>query len=156
METQLDIVWTSRAMAAAGVGALVLMLFQPARGGEVGTPGQKCDLGAANSTCEWKPKTCPPPSAPALAAASNMASYNTGVERYNQYVREAEAYMACITKEGSADIHAFPAVVKKAVDAQQHDIEANLQTAKGALEASRHSIPSPKMGMSAPSHDPAH
>jgi hypothetical protein len=148
--------WSARAIAASCLGALLLVLSQPARSGDVGTAAQKCDLSAANSNCEWKPKTCPPPSAPALAATSNMPSYNTGVGQYNQYVRDAEAYMQCITREGSADIHAFPALVKKAVDAQQREIEANLATAKRTLDASRHTVPPPKMGMSAPGHDPAH
>ena len=148
---------TAHAIAAVCFGAFVLVHSQSAGAGEVGTAIQKCDLSAANSTCQWQPKTCPPlPAAPTPGAASNMSAYNAAVSQYNDYVRTAEAYMQCITKEGSADIHAFPAVVQKTVDAQQRAIQANLETAKHSLESARHGLPAATSGINPPGHQPAH
>ena len=85
-----------------------------------------------------------------------MSAYNAAVSQYNDYVRTAETYMQCITKEGSADIHAFPAVVQKTVDAQQRAIQANLETAKHSLESARHGLPAGASGITPPGHGPEH
>ncbi len=78
-------------------------------------------------------------------------SYNAAVDRFNEYVREAQDYMQCIVKEGSADAsHAFPALVKKTIDASQRDIETNIQTAKRNLQMSRRGM-GPAMPVIGPS-----
>lgn len=144
----------ARVLAAAGIGAIVFVLSGPAQAGEVGTPDQKCDLGAADSACEWKPKHCShPPPAPPFAMGSDDASYNASVDAYNDYVHEAQDYLQCLIKEGTADANqAFPAVVKKTIDAQQRMIEMNLQTAKRNLEMSRRGM-GPSMPVIGPRDD---
>jgi len=144
----------ARVLAAAGVGAIVLVLSGPMQAGEVGTADQKCDLGAADSACEWKPKHCSrPPPAPPFAMGSDDTPYNAAVDDYNNYVREAQDYLQCLIKEGTSDANqAFPAIVKKTIDAQQHTIEANLQTAKRNLEMSRRGM-GPHMPVIGPRDD---
>jgi hypothetical protein len=136
----------------AVAGVLVLVLSQSARSGELGTADQKCDLNAANSTCTWQPKTCSrPPPAPAFEMESDTMSYNAAVDRYNEYVREAQDYMQCIVKEGSADAsQGFPALLKKAIDAKQREIEMNIRTAQRNLQMSRRG-----MGPTAPIISPS-
>jgi hypothetical protein len=149
---QLGVVWNARAIAAAGLGALILGLSQPARSGEVGTVDQKCDLGPATTTCEWQPKSCSrPPPAPAFSMDSDVASYNAAVDRYNEYLREAQDYVQCIVKEGSADAgQAFPALVKRAIETKQREIQMNIQTAQRNMQMSRRG-----MGPTAPIISPS-
>lgn len=83
--------------------------------------------------------------------ASEVDSYNAAVERYNEYVREAQDYMQCIVKEGTADAsQAFPALVKKSIDARQREIEMNIQSAQRNMQMSRRGMP-PTMPVISPS-----
>lgn len=150
----MNVVGVARALAAASVCALAFFLSQPARAGEVGTADQKCDLDAAESACVWKPTHCShPPPAPPFAMGSDDTSYNAAVDDYNNYVQEAQSYMQCLLKEGTADANqAFPAIVKKAIDAQQRTIEMNLQTAKRNLDMSRRGM-GPSMPVIGPRDD---
>ena len=88
---------------------------------------------------------------------SDVESYNAAVDRYNSYVSEAQDYMQCIAKEGTADAsQSFPALVKKTIEARQREIERNLQTAQRNMQMSRRGMP-PTMPVIAPSgHDTSH
>lgn len=80
-------------------------------------------------------------------------SYNAAVDDYNNYVQEAQDYLQCLIKEGTADANqTFPAVVKKTIDTQQRMIELNLQTAKRNLEMSRRGM-GPSMPVIGPRDD---
>jgi hypothetical protein len=71
----------------------------------------------------------------------DAASYNAAVDGYNEYLREAQDYLQCIVKEGSADAsQAFPALVKKSIAEKQREIEVNIQTARRYLDMSRHGM----------------
>lgn len=146
--------WSVCAVAATGIGVL-LALSQPARSGALGPADQKCDLNAADSTCHWEAKTCSrPPPAPAFGMEDDAASYNAAADRYNEYLREAQDYLQCMVKEGSADVsQAFPAVVKKAIEEKQREIEVNIQSARRNLDMSRHGM-GPTSPIISPSGDP--
>lgn len=84
---------------------------------------------------------------------SDDTSYNAAVDDYNNYVQEAQDYIQCLIKEGTADANqAFPAVVKKTIDTQQRAIALNLQTAKRNLEMSRRGM-GPSMPVIGPRGD---
>jgi len=84
---------------------------------------------------------------------SDDTSYNEAVDSYNDYVQEAQEYMQCIVKEGSADAsQTFPALVKKTIDAKQREIEMNIQTAQRNLQMSRRGM-GPSMPVIGPRDD---
>ena len=142
-----------------GAATLVPFISQPARSGDFGTAEQKCDLAAANSTCHWEPRNCSqPPPAPAFELESETASYNAAVDRYNDYLREAQDYMQCIVKEGSGDVsQAFPALVKKAIAEKQMVIETNIQMAQRNMQISRRGMrPTTPVISSSPRDDMGH
>ena len=74
---------------------------------------------------------------PSTSARVIRSRYNREVNQYNDYVREANAYMRCLADEAQRDLDAYYKAVSDALDAEQASMMGELETVREELDERR-------------------
>jgi len=72
---------------------------------------------------------------PALKGRDFVKARNAAVARYNAYVGQIDAYLACITGEAERDLLAHYAAVSAALEAEQASVIGRADALRAALAA---------------------
>lgn len=93
-------------------------------------------LGASLS---WKPTQCSKP-AKLFFNVTDIDSYNSAVEEYNDYLLQVRAYRVCISEEAESDARKAAQAIAGGVDQVYDEIRSELESARSELEAAKQSL----------------
>ncbi len=84
----------------------------------------------------WQSTMCARPIAPAFVGVggeSPASAMNTALASYNQYVRQMQDYLACLSREARADAEAANAVISASAQRQMQAGQAEMARVKNQL-----------------------
>ncbi len=89
-----------------------------------------------DSSLEWKPTRCSKP-AKLFIHVTDVDSYNSAVEEYNQYLLKVRTYRECINDEAQADAQTAAQSISGGLGRASGDLRREVDTARAELESAK-------------------
>ncbi len=94
---------------------------------------------AVDSSLQWKPTRCSKP-AKLFFHVTDVDSYNSAVEEYNQYLLKVRTYRECINNEAQADAQTAAQSITSGLGRASGELRREVDTARSELDSAKRSV----------------
>lgn len=102
-------------------------------------PAGEFNTRAVDPSLTWKPTRCSKP-AKLFFHVTDVDSYNSAVEEYNQYLLKVRSYRDCINEEAQADAQTAAQSISTGLGRASGDLRREIDTARSELESAKRSL----------------